>query len=267
MSQYKKPIQIRLDDPICSVTSIAGCVVGVLFEKKGSEIKEAIQKRVFSIDGKLSECETMVGSVQEFLKDKERQVKELEELHTAREDEKEAKLHPMEREIKEVCHRMNLVSFEHNAETEKLMAQKATSFVDRFNDYKDKLKKVDEFLEAVHDEERAARLSNSGLHGPQGYQGSYGAQGCQGAVPEKYRPDDAVAITEEEDRALSQLGTLKSVVQTYIYRVMKVTDLVAELKEEKRRLLLIERNLDSKRMYKLDLNKLSAFGFEDVEVK
>jgi len=266
MSQYKKAIQIRLDDPICSVSAIEGTVIGILFERKGKEIKEAIQKRVVSIDGKVSECEAMVGSVQVFLKDKERQVKELEELHTARADEREAKLRPMEREIKEVCHRMNRVSFEHNTETEKLMAQKATSFVDRFNDYKDRLKKVDEFLEEVHNEERAALLSNTGAQGCMGSQGACGYQGWQGAVPEKYRPDDAITITEEEDRALSQLSTLRNVVQVYVWRVRKITDLVAELKEEKRRLLLIERNLDAGRVYKLDLNKLSAFGFEDVEV-
>jgi len=41
--------------------------------------------------------------------------------------------------------------------------------------------------------------------------------------------------------------------------------MILQLEEEKRRLSLIARNLDEKRSYKLDLNKLSAFGFEDVE--
>ena len=39
-----------------------------------------------------------------------------------------------------------------------------------------------------------------------------------------------------------------------------------KLEEEKRRLDLISRNIESDRIYKLDLNKLSAFGFEDIEI-
>jgi hypothetical protein len=265
MSQYKKAIQIRLDDPICSVSALEGTVIGILFEKKGAEIKEAIGKRVVTIDGKVAECERMVGPVQEFLKDKERQVEELEELHATRKDEKKAKLRPMEREIEEVCHRMTLMVFDHNTETEKLMAQRALSFVDRFNDHKDALKRVDDFLEEVHDEERIR-----GAMGNCGWQGIQGLQGPQGVVGTRSPKDPLKSIpviTEEEDRALSQLNTLHSMVTTYIWRVKKITDLIAELKEEKRRLLLIERNLDPGRVYKLDLNKLSAFGFEDVEVK
>jgi hypothetical protein len=45
--------------------------------------------------------------------------------------------------------------------------------------------------------------------------------------------------------------------------VNRIVILIEQLKEEKRRLVLIEQGLDEKRPYKLDLNKLSAFGFEE----
>ena len=274
MSNYKQPIQIRIDDPICSVTAIGNSVIGVLFDKPGSEIRTAIRKRISTIDSRVKECSGVIGSVQGFLKTKEDQIKELELLRTAREDEKKAVLRPLERDIEQLCNQIREKNFFHNAETEKRVAERAAAFDDRFEDYKDVFKEIDTFLEQEHNENVIYAMSFHGAggpcnwDGPNGCQGAQGFQGSQGSWG-KASKEDAEGIvreiTSDEEKALARLQTLKSVVLTYTSRVNHINAMILRLEEEKRRLSLIERNLDDKRSYKLDLNKLSAFGFEDVE--
>ena len=38
MSEYREPIAIAEDDPICSASALNGTVIGILFEKTGKEI-------------------------------------------------------------------------------------------------------------------------------------------------------------------------------------------------------------------------------------
>jgi hypothetical protein len=277
MSNYKQPIQIRIDDPICSVTAIGNSVIGVLFDKPGSEIRTAIRKRISTIDDRVKECSGVIGSVQGFLKTKEDQIKELESLRTAREDEKKAVLRPLERDIEKICNQIREKNFFHNAETEKRVAERAAAFDDRFEDYKNVFKEIDTFLEQEHNENVIYAMSFHGAGGPcgldglQGWEGVQGAQGSQGSQGSwgKASKEDAEGIvreiTSDEEKALARLQTLKGVVLTYTGRVNHINAMILRLEEEKRRLSLIERNLDDKRSYKLDLNKLSAFGFEDVE--
>ena len=68
----------------------------------------------------------------------------------------------------------------------------------------------------------------------------------------------------EEDKALTKMRTLRNLLQKYLNRIETLKDVSRKLKEECRRLKLIAKNIDDDRAYKLDLNKLSAFGFEDM---
>jgi hypothetical protein len=268
MSDYKRPIQIRIDDPICSVTAVGGSVIGVLFDKTGLEIRTAIGKRLTIIDNRVSECKGIIGSVKDFLKTKEDQIKELETLRTEREDVKKAILRPMEREIEQICNRICAENFSHNMETEKQVAERAAAFDDRFEEYRGTFKEIDKFLDEVHKEETLYCMGWHGSSGSQGCQGWGGSQGSQGSYESTGKQDAeriVRQITAVEEKALARLNTLKSVVQTYTARVNQINAMILQLEEEKRRLSLIARNLDEKRSYKLDLNKLSAFGFEDVE--
>jgi len=263
---YRRPIQIRSDDPVCSVTTLEGTIVGVLFDKKGSEIREVIGKRVQAINSRIGECEGVISSVRTFLQEKEDQIRLLDDLRIAREDEKNAVTAPMRREIDEICHRMRMKVFEFNSQTEKQIAEKASTFADKFDDYKDKFRAVDKFLDEVFLEEQIASLSArsmaSGWTGIQGHQGNCGWQGYQGSVGDSGRRN--AELSDEENKALARLNTLRSVVRTYVDRINKIAVMIEQLNEEKRRLLLISDNIDLNRSYKLDLNKLSAFGFEDV---
>jgi len=271
MSDYKRPIQIRTDDPICSVTAVGGSVIGVLFDKTGLEIRTAIGKRLTIIDNRVSECKGITGSVKDFLKTKEDQIKELETLRTEREDVKKAILRPMEREIEQICNRICAENFSHNTETEKQIAERAAAFDDRFEEYRGTFKGIDKFLDEVHEEETIYLMGWNGARGPCGSEGLWGFQGRQGSqgLYESTGKQDAERIVRQitavEEKALARLNTLKSVVRTYTARVNQINAMILQLEEEKRRLSLIARNLDEKRSYKLDLNKLSAFGFEDVE--
>jgi len=269
MSEYLRPVVVRADDPLCSVSALNGVVIGILFEKTGKEIKEAISKRLVSIDGRISECAGIIGSVQDFLKLKERQVDELEQFCKERDELRKASLRPLEREIEQICDRIRAASFDHIKETEVQLAKKAAKFDDRFDEFKDSFRKIDDFLKEAHVAESVALMSLGGMSGYQGCQGSAGAQGNQGNCGWQGRSRDAETndkIEEAEDRALARLQRLKSVVSMYSARVTQIRVMIEQLKEEKRRLVLIERNVSMDRSYKLDLNKLSAFGFEEVQL-
>ena len=74
------------------------------------------------------------------------------------------------------------------------------------------------------------------------------------------------SLSKKEDKALARLNTLKGMVTDYMMKVQSIQSEIKGLKEEKRRLTLIQRHIIDERFYKLDLNKLSAFGFEAVEL-
>jgi hypothetical protein len=76
---------------------------------------------------------------------------------------------------------------------------------------------------------------------------------------------DELKLTKEENDALSRLSTLRSLVMEYGRKIFKIKERIKFLESEKRRLVLIVKHIQSERMYKLDMNKLSALGFEDME--
>lgn len=68
--------------------------------------------------------------------------------------------------------------------------------------------------------------------------------------------------TDPGDKAYTRLGALRSLLRKCTKKLRVLKDGINKLKEEKRRLQLTYDNIDIKRDYKLDLNMLSAFGFE-----
>jgi|GEM_PF-2682027 len=279
MSEYQSPIRIAADDPICSATALNGTIIGILFEKTGSEINGAITKRIRSIDEKISKYEDLIKAAEQFLADKNTEIEELSDYHDERSDLRDEKLEPFNRQIQDIHKKMHDVAFDVDKETEKKIAEKALSFEKGFDSLRDKFKEIDALLKAedkkniqtsaeLRRQERLANTSNVYLSksGFQGMSGPTGVTGATGSAVTFDSSDYKDVITEEENRAASRLDTLKCFVKDYTEKVMRIRAQINSLGEEKRRLLLIKGNLIMERGYKLDLNKLSAFGFEDIEV-
>lgn len=268
MSEYQDPIRIRQDDPICSATAMNGTIVGILFEKTGSEIKTAIGKRLEAVNAKISEHQTSVSDVDEFLKKKEKDLEEIEKVYTERADEKKAKMKPFERDIEDIRKKVEDISFQFNRETEKKVAEKAVGFQEGFKDIEGKFDDIDKLLEEDEIEERT--LSTRSMTKSGRYRTITDNVGIGINNPDLTLDPSSAQVyfnfTEAEDKALSQVETLKKTVSEYRRRVKIILRFIRNLIEEKRRLELIRRHLKDDFNYKLDLNKLSAFGFEDIEV-
>lgn len=274
MSEYQDPIRISPNDPICSATAMNGTIVGILFNKTGAEIKEAMGKRVKAIDAKIAECQAVVKGVNDFLVKKEKQIEEIDDLYTKRADLKKSKMRPFEREVEDIYKKMTDLSHDLNKETEKMAAEKAVGFADGIDGLEEKLEGIDNLIE---DEElmdrdvrprsmlrsKAITDSLTGIQGATGLQGpSGGSIGIGEGTPHTY-----LTVTQTEDEALARLETLKKHVKEYRNKIKLILGFIKGLMEEKRRLELIRKHIRDTSEFKLDLNKLSAFGFEDITVE
>lgn len=272
MSEYREPIQIRPDDPICSVSALNGTVIGILFDKNGREIKKAIAERIKAIDVKIGNYEGTIREVEDFIKYKKNQVKELETLYTDRADEKKAKARPFERQIEDIQKQIQDLVFGFDKETEKKVADRAMKIEKGFEEIQGKFKEIDKLIESERFEKRmskALRPRSFDEVEEEPERRIYSTtttddlNDLRSGTP-SFLTSAASQLTGEENKALARLNTLKALIQDYEKKIYSIIRKIDELKEEKRRLDLISRNIQDDRIYKLDLNKLSAFGFENV---
>jgi hypothetical protein len=97
--------------------------------------------------------------------------------------------------------------------------------------------------------------SHTGAQGTTGLQGPTGETGASGFT----------GSPTPEDLAEARVTTLRTTLQRYTDKIAQIKTVMNKLEEEARRLTLIGKNLADDRTYKLDMNKLSAFGFEDLD--
>lgn len=262
--EYQKPIQIEANDPICSASGLQGTVIGILFEKKGSEIQTAIGEHTKVIDKEISKYDKITGEVKDFLKKKEEEIKKIEKIYTDRKDKKEAKAKPHERQMQEIQKQWSDEVFIFDKETEKNVAKEAVDFEKGFEQYEEIFEDIDKIIE----EEQQEGVSRSLLRTKSALLSSAGNTAYNNVCEDGSITfaGSALAISETEDKALARLNTLKSLVREYAEKVRRILGKVDNLKEEQRRLNLICKNIEADSKYKLDLNKLSAFGFENVAI-
>ncbi len=269
MSEYIPQICISASDPVNSVKSLQGSIIGILFEKKGKEIKSSIYDRLKSIDNKIKEYESVCGKTESFVEEKEKELKSLKEFHQTKEDEKKALLLPIKKEIEEKIKRANDITYEFDLSVFNATKEKAIEFEKGFDDIKNKFDEIDNLLIKDRAVIKGARgiQGSTGLMGETGIQGEpvhgigYGSDGNIGIGTDN--PDSILHMgTDPGDKAYSRLNTLNNLLKKYINKLESLKEGINRLKEEKRRLQLTYDNIDESRDYKLDLNMLSAFGFE-----
>jgi hypothetical protein len=281
MKEYRTQLQINNYDPICAASTIGDTVIGILFEKQGSEIKTAIGSRLKLVDEKVKNYQSVVSKIEVFIEEKRKVLKDLDIIAQDRSDEKSALVRPYQKKIDDIRKKIQDVAYDHDKETHKKIREQAVVFEKGFDDFKPQFDELDEFLRKERERVETIQSGSQGVTGIQGATGMHGIKGIEGTRGEVYEPvrgcgfgDPVTApstkpediFTEEESRALSRIWTLRSLLQKYVGKIETLKNAIKSLLEEKRRLSLISRNLDNTRSYKLDLNKLSAFGFEDIEV-
>jgi len=276
MSSYKPPVRVSVDDPVCTATSLEGTVIGVLFEKKGTEIKQALTSRIKVIEETVNAYKEVITNIEDFNTRKRKVLKDLDIYYQNRCDEKEALIKPYHRKIEEILKDCNDSVFGFNRDTNKALGEKAVIFEEGFDDIQSNFIALDEFMER----EKEIIGGIQGVPGLPGYQGITGIQGATGMHGIKSMMDHSAGsiatayiknaiplegeVSSEEDKALAKMHTLRDLLAKYVRKVDSLKQIQWKLKEERRRLLLIYNNIVDDRLYKLDLNKLSAFGFEDI---
>ena len=102
MGSYQNPLRVSSDDPLCSSSALGNAIIGILFEKTGKDIKIAIQARMDTIDEKIMEYEGVIGKIKVFIDEKKKIIKELDDYDTARDDEKDALLKPLNEQLEDL---------------------------------------------------------------------------------------------------------------------------------------------------------------------
>jgi len=276
-NEYRLPIRVNANDPLCSASAIGTTVVGILFEKTGTEIRGAITVRIGLIQTKIASYQSVYEKIDAFLEEKRKSLKELDEFLDARRIEREATLRPFRRQVEELTNKWRDISFDFDKVTERDLGKKAVVFDDGFEAFKPSFTELDEFLKQEQD---IVGTGVSGYSGSSGYAGSSGSLGVTGTTGQTgsansngiYYTNNGSSITvdsdddtsEEEDKAAAKVEHLRWLIQSYANKLEQLKSAIKQLQEEDRRLALISRNVDADRSYKLDMNKLSAFGFEDL---
>jgi hypothetical protein len=287
--EYIPQIRIGYNDPVNSVKGLEGSVIGILFERTGEEIHNAINSRFKLIDQKISEYESMCSMTVGFIETKKKNIKELDEFLREKKDEKEAFLIPVRKKIEKIVKESNDIIYQMDLETFNMMKKKALIFEEGF----DKIKKEFDGLSDLLEKDKTILFGSKGIlrhkdgykEGATGVQGVTGEIGIQGDTgPEGWprepvrgigfggsvgvgftNPDSKLELsTDPETRAYARLNTLRGLLRKNTEKLELLKDAIVALKEEKRRLQLTYDNIDKNREYKLDLNMLSAFGFEDI---
>jgi peptidoglycan hydrolase CwlO-like protein len=299
MGSYQNPLRVSSDDPLCSSSALGNAIIGILFEKTGKDIKIAIQARMDTIDEKIMEYEGVIGKIKVFIDEKKKIIKELDDYDTARDDEKDALLKPLNEQLEDLRREYQKKQTEldtikaektaiFNKETLAEVSKKAVVFEESFDVFKGTMKDVEEFMKKEQEKSVIESVRGCGfgdtvnIYSPQLSSDCLKNSGTitsnDGGTYFSTTSNNIVGINDSstamlnvypptnEDKAYCRIQTLKSLLSDYERRVEILNGKIKNLKEEMRRLALIYRNIEDGRAYKLDLNKLSAFGFEDIEV-
>jgi hypothetical protein len=287
--EYRNPIRMPASDPICSASALGNTIIGILFDKKGNEIQQAIKARTVVIDKKIDEYQGVVSKVDKFVEEKKVILEELDDFYRDQSDKKNALLKPYQDSLdvirKEFNGKFDKVNkdmsdaiFSFDKDTSKQIGKKAVGFEKSFNDFKEIFSDVSDFLEEEEEIIEKEPIRGAGFGDRIGVKGCAGSPGVSGTVGtdndsvQTYSYVTPGAFVNQvygptkEDEATAKLNTLRSLLAKYSSQIEILKESIRKLEEEKRRLNLISGNINPDREYKLDLNKLSAFGFEDVEI-
>lgn len=189
----------------------------------------------------------------------------LDELYQSRRDEKEAQARPFRRQIEEVHKTWNDKEFEFNRETERQVGERAVVFEKGFDEFEDKFSDIDELAEEVD--------GLSYMDGMDSTNVMVAAAPAAGASMNMMRVSNSRKgavrdisddlLPTEQDKALSRINTLKYKVADYRQKVSTIKGRIKTLEKEISELTLIRRHLKEEKEYTLDLERLSALGFEE----
>jgi hypothetical protein len=232
---------------------------------------------------KISDYNSISTKIGAFIDEKRKFLKALDIYVQGRFDERQALILPHQRQIDEIAKKCNDKVFDFNNETQKSLGKRALDFEGGFEQFQPNFTELDEFLKREEVIIQGVGASNcsitgiQGITGLMGVRGSIGSTGDQGVcgtyvTSSNYGQSWTTStdnikepeISEDEDEALAKMSTLRNLLQKYVNKLESLKTVIRKLEYEKRRLTLVKNSIEDDRIFKLDLPKLSAFGFEDL---
>jgi len=251
---YHKPLRFDANDPLCAATSLEGTVIGILFEKSGAQVVEAISKRLQAINDDIEKHAGLIGPIQEFLKEKELLISEVQEAERERNNLRSNFLRPIVDKLDKL--EIELASEGHgfDEQTRKTLRLLGKKFDSGWDDVEPQLEEI-----AAHLVERQYELDVTLSQTPTtGTSSSSSSEGysvsANSAKHMSTSHSDGTIISWQLKRKLSDSKDA----------FLMIKDRIEELQLERRRLEMISRNISPDRSFKLNLTQLCAFGFEDI---
>lgn len=257
---YQKPISEQTTQCL-TATALGSAVIGVLFEKRGSEIRAACKSRLVSIDAEFDRLKAMLDPLLAFIVEKEKSLDPLRELEHERRLHR-AKTLTQPREMMRLAQiALNDATAKVDEETSVILAKEDKKFKEGWDQFRVNEFNLNRALEGERldiPDSRTPQLgaANRPMHTPT-------ATATTTGTPKPY--------DYESNSGSEWSPTISDGLQARINRHKELAGLVAErlraLDRERRELMLLGGHVDPKRSYKLTLSQLSAFGFEDKPVK
>lgn len=283
MNTYRKNLSHMGDSILTSVTTVGNTVVGILFDKTGAEIREAILARIVMIDLAIAEQRLKIEPVKNFLKEKEEFLLTIKEVEDQRELQRDDLCRPFEDQLeslrKKYCKQADEIhtkrteaSNTFDRETKKTLNDMVGQFREGWREWNDVLtEQLRETKLGRWEIEAPYRCSSSiSSHSlstqnsaPRPPLCSSSSKSCSSNTPRV--PSDYV-LTSRVNATVQVSDELARVIEVCRKTFRIYRDKIEEYEIEKRSLQVMARNIDPDRSYKLTLNQLSAFGFEDMQI-
>jgi len=281
---YEKPLSVYSDDPVCSATTLGNTVVGILFDKTGAQIRQALEARIAAVREEEEKYRGLAEPLRKLLKKKEEEIvaaetreKERARLRTsaleadrdklaAAREKREEILRAEDKKVDKAAKALDRAAEKFDEETTAELELFEKSFREGWGEIEEGCEAIRSFESEKRWEqpEEKTRTCSSSMSSC-----SKGASSGRGESRESLSSADynsgVRSRTSEGEKLLSVSGRLREIYSRHLTLFEKAKARADELRNERRKLELISRNVDDERAYKLDMNKLSAFGFESIE--
>jgi len=257
MSTYQEPIHEESYNTVCSATSLGNTVVGILFEKTGAEIKAAAQARLDALNTESDRLASMLEPLRAFILDKESHLSKVRDIEIQRRAERTKALAKPREVIRKAKTELDDAEHKVDSETRLLLAKEEADFKSGW----DQFSQNEALLElALHAEE----LETPDARGVRSSTSSRSAHPTPTATPTLTATGTSAYYSDCSEWSPTVSSVLQGALDEHKDLAKRVADRLRKLDKERRVLLMVAKHINSSRSYKLDMSKLSAFGFEDI---
>ena len=253
-----------------TAVAIGSTVVGILFDKKGTEIRDAAKARLKSIDLESDRLRGLLDPLLVFIAEKEAFLGEVQSYEVGC---RNSKTEELEGPREKVARAQKAFAAAADA-IDKGISEALKPYEEKFQEGWGKFNEAESVLSGAIRAEKLV-IPDARTDRPQNAQRAGGTRTstptstptctatCTHTPTGTSTPDYAPDYSHEWIPTVS--GEMQARISRHKGLAQQVAERLRSLDEERRVLYLVSYNIDPKRAYKMTLEQLSSFGFEDLE--